>query len=256
MLHHAIQTIPTTSDILAENAANMPTPSNKPSGGFGCFFTFLAVAALMLFLGIVLGVSSISGKEFNPISFQTRTFSYHRMPWIGVRLSRTTLGTASSFASSDVLKHLPTLPQPPEWQVVELGGFLEEDHGASILVDALSRRNADGHNAWGAWSFENPNTAAVLWPLVQRVAILDLYECIPSLLEAAQNAEDAASFELSALETIADAIEQRIIRATEDGQSQPLLDGFSNLPVTQAENAKWIERRRQTWIKARDSRRP
>ncbi|MFY8201035.1 MAG: hypothetical protein ACOVLE_10215, partial [Pirellula staleyi] len=48
------------------------------------------------------------------------------------------------------------------------------------------------HSYWDDWSFRNPNLAAVLWPIVQQAAMLELYLCVPELMRTAESVEGQA----------------------------------------------------------------
>lgn len=158
---------------------------------------FLGVAALILIFGLPYFAISIGihGEEFCPQLFQKRDFSYSRIPGTNFRISSTTLTPAVSPSSKAVLQHLPTNSQT-DWQVssVQQGSFSKE-FGPKILIDHLRANNADGLNLWDAWSFHNPKHAALLWPLVQQVALKDMYFCVPDLLQNSNAALDLETFE-------------------------------------------------------------
>ncbi len=165
----------------------------------------LLIAAL--FVGyIILSVnSSIVGTEFNPVTFQNRSFAYSRLPYTKVRLSQTKLGTPSSSAPIDVLKHLPAAANS-SWHVILINELAPEKFSASILEDALKERNADGHSYWGAWSMKNPKEAQVLWPIVQQMACQELYSTVPALLETAESNVETAKLREQLLMIVADRI--------------------------------------------------
>jgi hypothetical protein len=117
-------------------------------------------------------------------------------------------------------------------------------HGPSLLINALKQRNVEGNDAWGAWSFENPSLAAVLWPLVQQVAFQELYECVPELLETAENATDPRLMEKNSLEIIARTAGERMRHSTEYSQIESLSGWLDRLSVTQNENKVWFDQLR------------
>lgn len=157
----------------------------------------LGVAGLLLLFGLPYFAMSIAihGEEFCPQLFQKRDFSYSRIPGSNFRISSTTLSPAVSPCSKAVLQHLPTSSQT-DWQVstVQQGSFSKE-FGPKILIDQLQANNADGLNLWDAWSFRNPKHAALLWPLVQQVALKEMYFCIPDLLQNSNPTLDLETFE-------------------------------------------------------------
>lgn len=199
----------------------------------------------MLGFGILLSTSSINGEEFSPITFQKRSFSYSRLPWTKIRIAKTALGPPIATAPTDVLKHLPTLGQSVVWHVATLRTWNDETHPASILVDSLEQRNADGANAWGAWSFDHPQSAAILWPMVQQVALQSLYSCIPEMLRAAESSTSPEQLELRSFEVIADAVQGRVADWSLTGQteeSESLLAWWeSRTPIHAGENGEAIE---------------
>jgi hypothetical protein len=146
----------------------------------------------LLFLAMYLMQNlHVAGREFSADLFQTRNFSFFRIPGTTWNLTATTLGPASSPNSKSVLNHLQSGTGLGPWQVIEVGqGTRSEQRGPSILVSYLNQTGPDGFNFWDAWSFRNPRLAAVLWPLVQEAARRELYEIVPELFQMAQeNAE-------------------------------------------------------------------
>lgn len=226
---------------LTKITVSTPSPRKKFSSGLGCLLVSLFALGSLLAIGIVTLWSSIRGVEFNPGTFQTRTFAYQRLPGTRILLSKTKLGTSTALAPVDVLKHLPPVQGSPPWQVASVSTYVDELHGPRLLIDALKQRNVDGDDAWGAWSFENPSLAAVLWPLVQHVAFQELYECVPELLETAENATDLLSMEKNALEIIARTAGQRMRHSTEHSQMESLSGWLDRLSVTQSENKAWFD---------------
>jgi len=228
--------------ILTKNIVSTPSPIKKSSRGFGCLFASLFALGALLTIGVVTILSTIEGPEFSPASFQTRTFSYQRLPGTRILLSKTKLGASTAVCTVEILKHLPPVTASPAWQVASTSTYYDELHGPSVLINALKQRNVEGDDAWGAWSFENPSLAAVLWPLVQQVAFQELYECVPELLETAENTTDPRSLERSTLEIMARTAGQRIRHSTEYSQTEGLLAWLDRLSVTQNENKAWFDK--------------
>ena len=152
---------------------------------------FVVVTALPY---LVAGMA-IHGEEFCPQLFQKRGFSYWRIPGTMVRVSQTTLTPSVSPSSKDILQHLPTSSQS-DWHLsVARQGFYSKEFGPKILIDFLQCSNADGVNLWDAWSFRNPTKAKILWPLVQQVALKEMYFCIPDLLASSDATSDLNEFD-------------------------------------------------------------
>ena len=158
----------------------------------GLMIGLIAVLLVALFaIPMLISSTSISGEEFSPQLFQKREFAYRRFPGTKIRISSTSLSPASSPCSKSILTHLSS-GEKSDWHVstVQQGGNFHE-LGPKILTDYLQSTNADGSNVWDAWSFQNPTVAAVLWPIVQEVAVLELYFCIPDLLRNTDSQLDA-----------------------------------------------------------------
>lgn len=208
----------------------------------GCFLIALAVVGLLIAWGAFMSWASIQGTEFSPNSFQMRNFSYSRVPGTRLRLGATRLGAPWSVASTDVLKHLPIVTAPQQWHISRISNSQEPAFGAEILVEALQQRNADGNDFWGKWSFDNPKLAAILWPLVQQVAIHELYECIPEILEIAESSSDPASLEQQALDTVARSVIEYLERlefSSDESRGAISTSWLESMSVTQRENASW-----------------
>jgi hypothetical protein len=132
----------------------------------------------------------IHGEEFCPQLFQKRNFHYWRLPGTKFRISSTTLSPAVSPCSKSILQTLVTAGAT-DWQVSKVGyGSVVRDLGPQILIDYLEAKDANGANIWDAWSFRNSQQAAVLWPIVQQVAIQEMYHCVPDLLRTANGELD------------------------------------------------------------------
>lgn len=220
----------------------MPTAEKKPKSGLGCFFALLVVFVLLIALAILSFSSTISGTEFSPNTFQTRSFTYSRIPGTRIRIAPTKLGTTTAAISIDILKHLPTSNRTPEWHVTKISSSSGEVHGADILVNALGQRTADGIDMWGTWSLAHPNAASVFWPMVQQVAFQQLYECIPELLQVAETVDDPIQLEKESLVAIERTVRERIQRSTEEAQTTDLLDWFSGLTVKDPENQQLLSK--------------
>jgi len=239
--------------IVSKSPVPMPTAQKKSGSGLGCVYVLLVAFALLVAFGVFSFTSRISGTEFTPNTFQTRSFSYSRIPGTRTRLSPTSLGPPTAVASIDVLKHLPTLNRTQQWQVASVVGAPGETHGANVLANALNQRSPDGNDVWGAWSVRHPTVAAVFWPLVQQVAFQQLYECIPELLQIAELADDPVSLERESLSVIVRATTERIKRSNEDAQSTELLDWLSGISVKDPENSGWLTKQKDELLKSMKS---
>jgi hypothetical protein len=172
-------------------------PNNKSLFTLRGVLVGLIVAGVIGCMGVpsFFGSMSISGSEFCPQLFQSRHFSYMRLPGTKVLLSKTTLTPAASANSKDVLQYLVAGTQT-DWQpyTVNQAGRGQE-LGPKVLVDHLESMDSNGSNRWNVWSAKNPSQAALLWPLVQDAAILELYFCVPEMLRRAGSDIDLTSLE-------------------------------------------------------------
>lgn len=152
--------------------------------------------SIVILVGIAIGVVVVSsiallwflsgqavyGEEFCPQTFQYRSFYYRRVPRINKIVSATTLSPQTLPVSSAVLQHVQRLPGE-RWDVVTVSeGFRSENRSPKILIDILSSTTSSG-SFWDTWSKDHPNIAKLTWPLVQRAALANSYELIPTILE-------------------------------------------------------------------------
>ncbi|MCY2985224.1 MAG: hypothetical protein NTY15_16485 [Planctomycetota bacterium] len=157
----------------------------------------IGVGGLVMLTALPYFVASmaIRGEEFCPQLFQKREFSYWRIPGTKVRVSRTTLTPGVSPSGKDILQYLPTSSQT-DWHLSNAHqGSVSKEFGPKILIDFLQCNNADGVNFWDSWSFRNPTKAELLWPLVQQVALKEMYFCIPDMLGSSDATSDLTEFD-------------------------------------------------------------
>ena len=129
----------------------------------------------------------IRGEEFCPQLFQKRSFHYWRLPGTKLRIGSTTLSPAVSPCNKSILQTLAS-SGVSEWHVSKVGyGSVARDLSPQILIDYLDAKDANGAKVWDAWSFRNSQQAAVLWPIVQQVALQEMYHCVPDLLRTSNS---------------------------------------------------------------------
>ena len=149
--------------------------------------TIVSVLCLLFGAPFFMANMWIHGEEFCPQLFQKRSFQYWRLPGTKLRIGRTTLSPAVSPCSKSILQTLAS-GGVSEWHVSKVGyGSVARDLGPQILIDYLDAKDANGANVWDAWSFRNSQQAAVLWPIVQQVALQEMYHCVPDLLRTANS---------------------------------------------------------------------
>jgi len=153
---------------------------------------------IVLFLaGIVYFLGRVQGREFSPSHFELRQFSFTEIPLL--RLQITPINRVSqssglqSYLSTSALISRP-VGQPTDWHVVELSRFggISLPADAKLLTDFLetdtSRYSVQTQVHWHQWSIQNPKHAAVLWPVIQKLAKRELYVLIPSVFQIADAA--------------------------------------------------------------------
>lgn len=145
-----------------------------------------------LLVGIVVFIKgSVSGTEFSPNHFQTRDFSFYEIPILSVQITpvsrKNTTGKTASHLRTSSLITAPRGKQPDDWQLVSISrGPSSTPAHAALLTQALELQNENGF-FWIEWNKANPNRAAVLWPVIQRLARRELYVLIPELMELARS---------------------------------------------------------------------
>lgn len=148
--------------------------------------------------GIVRLFGKVTGREFAPSHFETRTFSFIEIPL--VQLQITPIKRSSQYSRlAAYLSTSGTIPRPQGppavWHLVELSrpATSAEPADAKLLVDLMEHhhKNAAATSAlyWHQWSIDHPELATILWPEVQKLASRELYVLIPDLFQIA----DAAS---------------------------------------------------------------
>jgi hypothetical protein len=149
-----------------------------------------AVVLVVVLLIVIQTQGNISGTEFSPTHFQQRDFGFYEIPLVHLQISpiRRSLSQPST-ATLLRQKSLIKVPQgqPAYWHLVKIsrgiGGTTFAD--ANLLIDQLLL-NPDGDLYWKTWTNEHPKLAAILWPVIQKLAQRELYILMPRLFELAQ----------------------------------------------------------------------
>lgn len=177
------------------NEASLTLPRRKGwLGRAGCVGGLVLLIAFPIGLLLLSGYSLVIGEEFSPQTFETRRFTYSRLPWFGTPLSRRTV-TDSTAVPQQLLLSQGLVVDPggePRWDLVSDNWQPEHsaDFDAAILVGYLRMGNPDGEDYWPAWNDANPDHAQVLWPLVAELAREDLYLVLPPLFRIAMEVGD------------------------------------------------------------------
>jgi hypothetical protein len=86
----------------------------------------------------------------------------------------------------EILGKLKTITQYEVWHTMDTNSDGGDSFPVQLLVQAIERKDAEYEPYWGAWSAMNPKLATVLWPIIQSMAIENLYHEIPETLRFAE----------------------------------------------------------------------
>jgi len=153
-----------------------------------------SILCTLLIAGIVYVKGNVSGTEFAPSHFQTREFSFFEIPFLHiqitpVRRSNVTDSVARQVRTSSWIS-VPRGKRPSTWHLVRLSrGPTTTPAIAELLTSELTLRGNSGP-FWKDWNNNHPARAAILWPVVQRLAGRELYLLIPELMRLARTHPD------------------------------------------------------------------
>lgn len=162
----------------------------------------VSVGMSLLLLGFIgWAGSGVSGREFAPTHFQIRSFDLREVPWLGWQVGgvkRTVvINSTSQYLIANKWLNVPkTVPQ--RWDLVQINHDLGSIDTAdpSILTAYLEGHGSHGID-WEQWSKDHPQAAAVLWPLVQQMAIDHLYLLLPQVFDLARQHTDGIELQQS-----------------------------------------------------------
>ena len=173
---------------------------------------------LMLLAGffVIRTQGYVSGTEFAPTHFQTRTFNFYEIPLLHVQITPIVRSIRTDATAQYLLqKSLIPLVQgsAQTWHLANLSRGLTGSRAAdaSFLVDQLLIESG-GSAHWKKWSVDHPKLASELWPIVQKLAKRELYLLIPSLFELASTSSSVEELQ----ESIDRYLEREYIGLIED----------------------------------------
>ena len=177
-----------------------PTQSNKGSWQSWA----VPVISGLIVLGLVLLVviyqfewvgRSVSGEEFNPYTFETRSFSYRQ----GLITKRQLKGIKRTKKQDSLSKFISAQPWFPastqdQWDLMEDSTVEGDslDWRSRPLVRLL--KNVDFTSFWLDWSATRPELSKYLWLTVIELAREDQYESIPLIFDAVSEIKDPVIF--------------------------------------------------------------
>jgi len=146
----------------------------------------ISLISLIMGLVVIIQFCYTSGEEINPANFQTRSFLVYRIPGTHLQFLPTFRQLTTSPIPAEVLRNLKPNASAPSWHVFKSNSYGGDFFPASLLLNALSRNDPDWNPYWNGWSKGHPKLALVLWPLIQSMAIGQLYNEIPETLRFAE----------------------------------------------------------------------
>ena len=156
--------------------------------------TICAAIIICVVLGLVIRIQGyVSGNEFAPSHFVQRSFSFYEIPLVHWQITpiRRTDNTprAATYIKTKLLKKVPK-GTASNWHLVSLRRGISEatNADANFLLAQLEFSDQDNSDPyWIDWSKNNPKHAAVLWPIIQRLACRELYIFIPMVFATADS---------------------------------------------------------------------
>ena len=160
-----------------------------------------AVVLSLLVLFVIRTQGYVKGTEFAPTHFQTREFSFYEIPFLHLQITPiwrkgTSYPSITYVRQSSLIPIAKGAPTDDQWHLVQisrgLSGTTPAD--AELLISRFQFYGSSGY--WKQWSIDHPKKAAILWPVVQRLAKRELYVLTPLVFEIAQEENDVAKFAL------------------------------------------------------------
>ena len=178
--------------------------SNQSSSTYsGNWLPKLIVAVLfgIFVVSIYISSTSVSGVEFNPVTWQVRYFSFRADPFTDFQWSGIYYDTR--FGKTDVsitkLLDFQSAEDSNRWEPALIERISSSQSGPSMaMVQLLTGYGLKrGHLAvdyWKNWTADHPAKAKEFWPAIQRLAIHGNYRDIPTFLELPQLESDDHRF--------------------------------------------------------------
>ena len=153
-----------------------------------------AAIIICVVLGLVIRTQGfVSGSEFAPSHFVRRSFSFYEIPlvhWQITPIQRSDdTPPAATYVKTKILKKVPK-GTASNWHLVSLSRGISGTTNADANFLLAQLEFGDQNNSgsyWIDWSKQNPKHAAVLWPIIQRLAKRELYIFIPMVFATADS---------------------------------------------------------------------
>jgi hypothetical protein len=163
------------------------------------------LTTVIVFLCEIVG-TGITGKEFNPYTFETREFAYRQSIITRRQIKGITRTTSQDNLSSYISSQSWFPPSTKtRWDLAE---------DSTVTKDSLDWRSQpwlrllqdpEFQSYWLDWSSKNPDLAPSLWLSIVELARQDQYEAIPLVFDAVFDLQEADSFVSTIEETLASA---------------------------------------------------
>ena len=154
--------------------------------------TICAAIIICIVLGLVIRIQGyVSGNEFAPSHFVQRRFSFYEIPLFHWQITpirrQDSTPPVATFVKTKILNTLPKGP-PTSWHLVSLTRGLSQETkaDATFLLAQLELVNGQQFY-WRDWSQKNPKHAAILWPIIHRLAKRELYILMPMVFSTADS---------------------------------------------------------------------
>ena len=168
------------------------TTGKRPRNILGTIVGYLLVIFLLFFLMLVFG--RVSGTEVSADSLARRNYTFFQIPLVRIQCTPVWRSSGNDRVANTILQEGYLLPNvsTDRWDVIEVhvGGRMMRGK-AEILDRYLSLSEESGQaEDWESWTLANPQHAKVLWPAVHRAVVLEAYEVLPELFQAAESTAD------------------------------------------------------------------
>lgn len=148
---------------------------------------FVIVAPI--FALVMFGMGQISGVEFSPDDFSSRTFSYNQIPLVGWVVAQKSFVDQTPtleqlLISNKLIK--PVVNKKKVWHLVSESGVRtpSTECDARFLMGYLRKQDESGNYFWDTWNTEKPNSAKIFWPYVAQLARDEMYLKISDVMRA------------------------------------------------------------------------
>lgn len=161
--------------------------------------TILAIVVTVIlcaFIGLItLMFGRVTGTEFSPTHFTSRSFVLYEIPILHLQVTPITR-TSEVVPITNLLVSQNYIQVPKgesdTWHLVEISrGLSTTTPGDSeILFSHMKLAEGSSSPIWETWTRDNPAAAAVLWPKIKTLAERELYILVPELFTIASKETD------------------------------------------------------------------